>query len=699
MTTKELVPVSESPTSSNSVENATAPRTQIHLITSIKRHPLLFLLTFIAVLVIGGLAVHRRLSPSYVAESVVYVSPIFPKELADDHDHDRQYDVFIEQQITAVPQYDTLREALAANPGTWTLPHESEQDAVTRLQAALKVAQKGRSYLVGITLQAASPNHLADLVNSITEIYLRKARQEEFFGTDARLKTLGAEKERTQQLLDGKLKEQAVLLQEMGMAHFDSTAVVAPLDTELGKLREELADAHAKRVEADARLTALSSSASGTGLTTLDEAAESEANQDPSISSLKTQLASHRALLLAQMDGLTVQNPLRKQAEAQLKQTDEQLDQVSKDYRRRKSLEIRQRYEGERSRASKLESQLQSDLMRTMGSVVAAGPKMQRAEILASEIDRIKIAYGVLDARIQSLTLEGSSPGSVHLDSPAMVPTSPASRKTALYFGGLLLVSIFAGACASVIANLLDSKIYNSDEVRNIIGFPPIGLLLAESEFSQEMEDEYFTRLTGGIDQALRRTGARTFAFTSVGNSNVSSIVKRLSSELSLNGLRTLVILASSSATPSVSEIRSSSAGEENGLSRENVGAEATPLVLKSQKANGNSLSGVLVMNPASVPQFLRENRSFFDSILIASDPILTSAHTENLTRVADGTVLVIDSGQTTKDQMARAAKLLERLKIPGIAVVLQNINHKNADYFVARSAIDYAASGSEVHS
>jgi hypothetical protein len=43
-------------------------------------------------------------------------------------------------------------------------------------------------------------------------------------------------------------------------------------------------------------------------------------------------------------------------------------------------------------------------------------------------------------------------------------------------------------------------------------------------------------------------------------------------------------------------------------------------------------------------------------------------------------TVLIAEAGTTTKVQLIRAARLLERLQIPGMAVVLNKINLRRAD-------------------
>jgi hypothetical protein len=56
------------------------------------------------------------------------------------------------------------------------------------------------------------------------------------------------------------------------------------------------------------------------------------------------------------------------------------------------------------------------------------------------------------------------------------------------------------------------------------------------------------------------------------------------------------------------------------------------------------------------------------------------SANTEYLARAVDATVLVIKAGTTTKQELLRAARLLERLEVAGVAVVVHRIRLGRAD-------------------
>ena len=64
-----------------------------------------------------------------------------------------------------------------------------------------------------------------------------------------------------------------------------------------------------------------------------------------------------------------------------------------------------------------------------------------------------------------------------------------------------------------------------------------------------------------------------------------------------------------------------------------------------------------------------------YDIVLIDAAPILISAESEYLARMADVTVLVAEAGKTQKAWLTRAARLLERLGISGAAAVVNKVH------------------------
>ncbi len=684
--TSELSPIASQQGSSAPASEPV--RVGIQPLDILKRNAKVAAIVSLTIAALGFFVLHGYFKPRYETSAIVYVSPIFPNASADDHDHERQYESFLEQQITAATRYETIQKALRAKPGIWEplFPTESEQNQIIRLQKALKVEEVGHSYEVSIALETTKREGIADLVNAVTAQYLEDARNEEVYGRDQKLATLNQEKADLLKQLDTAFQQQGKLLQDVGMAHFDASAGGNPYDDSLSKLREELGAAHEKNAEADAELRSLGEGSLNSPA--MQQAAAEEVNADTSIQSVKSQLNAKKASNLAQMTGLKPTNPLYVQMAADNNEVDQQIDRINRDAVKKAAGHIQQRLLSAKARANSLETQLASDISKTTSQATTATPRLQQAQVLSGQADRIQALIGVIETRIQTVSLEGESLGSVHLFSSALPPGGPIKRKTMMAYGVVIFTALIAGFVVAFVSDKLDPHVYTSLDVRRLVGFPPIGLLLSSTDFAPDIQKEYFLRLAGGLDQAHRRTGARTFVFPSVGRRSSSEIVERLGAELASNGLRVLVVNilpASGHEKPSTHTSFTVDAPAPSprlltvtdGMSQLSTEVDKEPY-------------RVISLPAAEVAELLRRSRSYYNAILVAADPLFTSAYTEHFARTADGTVLIVDSGETRKDELVRAARLLERLKIAGIAIVLNGVTEKRAEEDVARQIADY---------
>ena len=94
--------------------------------------------------------------------------------------------------------------------------------------------------------------------------------------------------------------------------------------------------------------------------------------------------------------------------------------------------------------------------------------------------------------------------------------------------------------------------------------------------------------------------------------------------------------------------------------------------------------SGTIPPNPAEVLQskamqnFLEQMRKHFDVIIMDSPPIISVTDSEILSRIADGTILVVSADSTEIDLMTNAVGLIKNDKSPFLGVVLNNFVYKN---------------------
>ncbi len=652
-----------------------------NVVGSLKRHWPVSLSVFVALLCCGGFVLFKKAKPVYEAHSVVYVSPKFPKILANDNEVDLPYDSYFADQIEKPTRYDIIEDAITKLPPAVrhrsgpTLPYE-----IQVLQHTLEVKRIGSTYEMSIGLTGPSPGGLAEFVNAVTDTYVEKAKNEEFYGLDARLATLHQEQDRLQKQMDSRLTEQAQLMQQLGVATISSAeGATNPYDSTSQTVRAQLAMARMEREAAEARYAAVSKGDGSQASTALETAAEGAVTTDPSLSTTRSNLNSRRAALVQEMSGLRPDHPIYQKDKDEITSIDAQLN----DLRRNAAQHLQEQLRQDVTRTSLVELKLMNELGEKTHAATAAAPKLQRAAGLGPEIDGLQKASDAIDERIRELELESSSPGTVHVSTKALPPLSPEKNKLRLFSLALIFLSLTCAIAVPVGIDLIDARIYTSQDIEKVLGFHPLGALLDDDEFRQEISNEYYFRLAAGIDHAVRNSGARTFLFTSlVHGSGTTTVVKKLTEKLRGLNLSIRTITASGSEDEEISRsgvfARSDHLLQSRNKTDEMQSSPLTPLAATYDSPGRPK--GHEETAPTPVMRTLHPGSERCDVVLIDANPLPTSANTEYLARLADATVLVVKSGMTTKQELDRSARLLERLQVPGVAVILNKISMERAD-------------------
>ena len=676
------------------------PRVMIDVIGSVRRHWIVALLVLVVILACGALVLGKKAKPVYESHSVVYLSPKFPKMLAADSEVELPYDSYVQDQIQTVTRYDIIGDAIAKFPNSVrgrsgpVLPYE-----IQLLQQGLEVKRVGSTYEMSIGLHSSSPNGLADVVNTITDTYVERVKNEEFYGLDSRLATLRQEKDRLQKEMDDRMAEQAKLMEQLGVAVISTKeGATNPYDSTLQLLREQQETARMQRGAAEAQLTAVEKRNGAGSLTVADTSADEAVASDVALAGTRSSLNNRRAALIQEMNGLRPDHPLYQKDKDELAS----IDAMMSDLTRKAGEHLRDKLRQDVSRTRMIELQLTQELAEKTHSATAAAPKFQRATGLGPEIESLQKAFDAINDRIRDLELESSSPGSIHVSSKALAPLGPEQSRFRLYLLALIMLGVACAVGVPIVIDLIDGKIYTALDVERVIGFHPLGVLLDKDEFQEQIAGEYYLRLAAGIDHAVRNSGARTFLFTSPGHgSGTSAVVRELSDKLRSLDLRTRTIMASSiEAQKSLSgeglwrpELVVQRRNIEEGIAATSISPVAIPRDRDGRRTDSESPA------PSPMMRTLSHASEQYDVVLIDANPLPISAHTEYLARVSDATVLVVKSSTTTKQELERAAQLLERLNVAGVAVVLNKISLERADRALKKELRSYQQSFRQHHS
>jgi hypothetical protein len=261
-----------------------------------------------------------------------------------------------------------------------------------------------------------------------------------------------------------------------------------------------------------------------------------------------------------------------------------------------------------------------------------------------------------------------------------MTPLGPEKSKVKFLLIAIFPLAIFAGVIAAVILDLIDPHIYNASDVEAVLGFAPLGMLFDDREVTQIVFDECALRLAAGVDHAARLAGARTFVITAVNSgAGSTSIIENLGSMLAKLGRKTLVIDPSGNSEP-VAFITLGTEMQKHSVDFSQAGASAASTELqRTNSANPALPARISPMNGLVFERFQHLSAEY-DIVLIDAAPILISAETEYLARMADVTVLVSEAGKTQKAWLNRAARLLEKLGVSGAAAVVNKVHPARAE-------------------
>ena len=666
-----------------------------HVLESLRRHRMVSGLTLLFCLLCSGFLLYKRREPTFEATSKVYVSPTSSKALTDDKQQAAPYEGFVDQQTKTVTRYDVIEAALDKLPKpVWDGYGVNKENAINVLQRLLTVARNGQGFEITISLDGPDANSVTAIVNGVTDAYIAKARSVEFYDRDQKLKILRDEQERLQAQLTEKDAERTKLMQDLGVAsvHVNDSS---PYNDQLAKLHSDLNDANEALAQSESKLQSLRSGAG------MQVAASDAASSDPGLVALKASLAAKRGALTQEMATLTPANSLYRQDEDQIKAIDAQLAENSRGLQKTATEQITGRLTSEIAQKRIVVNRLQAQLLEQTRQATGTAPKYQQAQNISSDIDHLQTGYATVEERIRELEVDSSSPGSIYLSAAAMVPLSPNKTKLPLIALMMLIMSIVFSVGVAVAIDFFDPHVYNSDDVKHVMGFAPLGVLLDHDHFSAEVSQQYLLRLAAGIHHAVRASGARTFLFTATEpESGTTTVVEKLARQLRVLNLRTLTVAATNvdgkiSYVNTAAPINAPSAN--NSYEPRRNGPFSTDTEIIPAQPHGPTALSTQMAEPAQtmfsgsfVAQVLAENESNYDVVLVDGGPLLISADTEYLARVADGTIIVAQSGRTTRKQLERAASLLERLHVPGVAVALNRVDPSHADAALRQDVLDF---------
>src|SRR5271154_2061494 len=661
---------------------------------SLWTHKWMAVLIVIVVSAVGFAAalLHPR---DYEAEATIRISPVASSSLAGEGSQfssNADYRDFVQEQVFEVDNFATATAALnllGPNRSIFQLPNESDRQAAERLVKFLRVEPVADSYLVKISLGGSDPQGLDTIVNAVAQAYLSRTAKRELDGTDVGLQLLTSRQSELQQNIESDQDQLAKLTQELGVSSVSST-MVNPYDKMVAESNAALAHARREVLLAQAHLDAVKSHRQRIKDADVEAKAQAMAASGSESTTAKQKLIDQREQALVELAGLGPNHPGRPALQAEIAETNKELanlDQSSLERARTMLADSEQattsvdisEAQSNLDQMQSAEKGIEQELEGVKSTAATFGGKYSQAVSVQERLDRQHKDLQDLQERMSMLRLKTQAPGVVALEAAAMEPDIPLSSKRRVIFMVFVLGSLMLGLAVPTAIDLIDRRLKTADEFEAVLGFPPLGVAMANGAGQESMR-----RIALGIMREWRTSGIRSYVLTSVRQGGNTHLALALADELGDLGVRALAIEASLTvpngdrpkAVSSAEAVARAAGRETKRLAPR--GASTVALDGKVQSLPQTIADkGLQPARNGNVPRpfgFIRESvdRALgnHDIVLLAAPPLLSSADTAAIIQIPAGAILVARANRDEVSEVAAAVRELERYAPPVVGAV-----------------------------
>ncbi len=616
---------------------------------SLERHWRLSVFVFLLVAGLGTLWAYKTMKPVYQAETTIYIPPDMVRDDTAEGVAAQPYPTFVNQQIMSILHYDTLSDAIhqLSNKGTpWRLPGENERNAVDRLRKTLDVQRVVDSYEVSIQIANSDPRMAAAIVNTVATSFLESGTRPDASGRTDRGSVLYIQRAALQKELQQQQDLRARLSESLQVVNLHQNTLL-PDDEVLVQLRRSLAAAHAARLQAEEHLQE--------GQATLATDAEQIANANPAAASVTSNLLQKQFELRERIKSMTPSHPFRKQAEAELAAIDTELQNGPGGDRIPKvTAQLLAKYKAQVEESRRVENDLTQEINAATANIPNMARNLGQAEIVNADIARIQEHLTRVESQLEEISLRNSTGGSMRIFSSAQPPEWPIKSQRMKALATVFAAALLLGLALPVGLDLLDSRIYDPASIERILGFPVVGMTIARTPKIEAFADEHLRRLIAGIERGIAE-GARTVLLTGLKQPVPPSLMRDIARQL--------------------------------GDHKINVTVRPGRRRLDSDFRGTNSQTRLIGPGVS-----LSEDLEDCSVVLMDAPALVFSAETERLAAEADMTLVVVQAGMNTRPDLVRGARLLERLNVPAIGVILQDVRVERAGRSLRRDLKEYMA-------
>ncbi len=558
------------------------------------------------------------------------------------------------------------------------------------MKAQIGVVHKPKDEIIRVTATTTSPALSAKVVNTLINDYVEYLFETRYGASKRASGWLEKQLDDLKQQVENDQTALTSLQAKLGFIGLNETGNDSLFAQSLTSIGKAASDATVERIVAEAKYRFLQESdpnliegevnllggtgASGsTASTLLQTLRSSQATQ-----------SSTYARLLAQF------GPNYPDVKQQKSQLDETTRQVKAEESR-----ILNQAKLSYSAATANEQMTEKALSGKQGEAFGQRSDMVRYIILLHDYEAHRTLYEGLISRLQEAGITaGLEGGEVDIVDLAEVPTKPAPPGHLTYYLGSLLAGLFLGFILALVAEALNTRIRTPEQARRASSLPTLGALphlRRGHALPDSMQDSPYMEAIDSIRASLFNAGAAApppkvlLVTSSQPGEGKSTTALYLAGVLAQHQARVLLIdcdlrlgtLAGKldiASTPGLAEVLTGKATFADSL-RSVSSIQELRVIVSGLRPDVRA--GVLLDSP-QMRELLATARQNFDYIVLNSPPTLGFSDVLNLGHLADGTVLVIRDGFTTRKVIKRAEAALQGAGVRMYGYILNDVNLGN---------------------
>jgi polysaccharide biosynthesis transport protein len=697
----------------------------------LRKHQWLILSFMLGLVTIVAIATFR-MQPVYVATARIEIdrenTNILPFQGAvDPYDYMVDSDNYLETQskiltsetlalqtirdsgLTARPEFSASggpSEAVASG----SLANQTSPPELAGFLGSLSVKRVSNSRLLDVSFESTDPQLAARIVNAHIATYIEQNFRSKYESTTHASDWLG------DQLNDFKIKVQR---SEDARIAYERQNQIWTLDDKQNMTTQRLGDINRQFTEAQNERMKKESLYEFAKAGDLDAVPQVQGNATLTDLLKKQRDASAEFTAIVAQYGPNF--PKVQRLKTELKDIE---DNIEKE--KRKVLEV---LESDYREARQRETLLRDALNQAKVEANQMSEKLVEYNILKREAEANKALYeGLMTKMKETAITAGLRSSNIRVVDPAMVPTSPARPAKAKNIMLAFLVGLIGGIGLALMREYLDNTVKTPDDIESLARLPSLAVVpefaaangskrrgilpsLPSNGHERRMElvaqhlpkshmSEAFRALRTSILLSQADHPPQVILVTSaLPREGKTTVAANLAVTLAQLGDSTVLVDADL-RKPGIGRLLDLGTGKHAGLSSYLAGVSSLDLVSVPHPAIPNLVAiptGPLPPNPADLlsshrlADAIAELRTKFKFIVIDSPPIMAATDAVILSVLADGVLLIVRSGETSKVAFTRARDLLNSVKSRILGVVLNAVDSSAPDYYYSYRYYPYS--------